>query len=166
MSRVPFQQVINIWKKLRYFVLFFFNIYTKSKESGAYFLLITPFQAPGSHMWPVTTILDSTARDTLMKTQSKSGWHISISGHKHSESISIVPCLKSNLSRLIVSTPQLEHSPRSPQLEKAPCSSDNPVQPKWIIFFFFNECWTWKNHSRIEFWWSESKTSTFTTGPG
>ena len=36
-------------KKLRYFVLFFFNIYTKSKESGAYFLLIAPFQAPGSH---------------------------------------------------------------------------------------------------------------------
>ena len=35
-----------------------------------------------------------------------------------------------------MSTPQLEHSPRSPQLEKAPCSSDNPVQPKWIIFFF------------------------------
>ena len=27
----------------------FLNIYAKSKESGAYFLLKAPFQAPGSH---------------------------------------------------------------------------------------------------------------------
>lgn len=81
----------------------FLNIYAKSKESGAYFLLKAPFQAPGSHTWPVTTILDSTVRDTLMKTQSKSEWHISIFGHKHSESINIVPYLKSSLSRFKVS---------------------------------------------------------------
>lgn len=51
----------------------------------------------------MTTISDSTALDTLIKTQSKSRWHVSISGHKHFEIISNIPYLKSSLSRLKMS---------------------------------------------------------------